>query len=75
MIVEKIAEDIGEGSGKEGRAGLDRLMAERGVDIVTFRDWQKIDLAEVGRARSGSPREKFTSIPEMVSAITADETG
>jgi ferredoxin--NADP+ reductase len=75
MIVERIAEDIGEGSGKKGRAGLDRLMAERGVDIVTFRDWQKIDLAEVGRARSGSPREKFTSIPEMVSAITADETG
>ncbi len=72
MIAEKIGADIGGGSGKEGRAGLDRLMADRKVDIVTFRDWQKIDLAEVAHARSGAPREKFTSIPEMVSAISGE---
>ncbi|HEX7783811.1 MAG TPA: FAD-dependent oxidoreductase [Sphingobium sp.] len=72
MIAEKIGADIGVGSGKEGRVGLDRLMADRKVDIVTFRDWQKIDLAEVAHARAGSPREKFTSIPDMVSAITAE---
>jgi ferredoxin--NADP+ reductase len=72
MIVEKIAQDIGEGGQKDGRDGLDRLMADRGVDIVTFRDWQKIDLAEVARARGRAPREKFTSIPDMVSAISGD---
>lgn len=72
MIVEKIAEDIGAGGRKEGREGLDRLMKERDVEVVTFRDWQKIDLAEIARARGGAPREKFTSIPDMVSAISAD---
>jgi NADPH-dependent glutamate synthase beta subunit-like oxidoreductase len=69
MIVEKIAEDVGAGAGKEGRSALDRLIAERGVKPVTFRDWQKIDLAEINRATGGAPREKFTSVHEMIDAI------
>lgn len=68
-IVEKIAEDVGAGGGKAGRAGLDALLAERGVDVATFRDWQKIDAAELGRARAGAPREKFTSVREMMDAL------
>ena len=67
-ITEKIAADIGEGSGKQGRAGLDALLATRGVDVVTFRDWQKIEAAEQAAARDGSPREKFTSIEAMLGA-------
>ncbi|MCW3835754.1 FAD-dependent oxidoreductase [Sphingomonas canadensis] len=61
-IVEKIAADIGSGSGKQGRPALDALLAARGVEVVTFRDWQKIEAAEVAAAREGSPREKFTSV-------------
>lgn len=68
MIADKIAQDIGEGAGKRGRAGLDALLAQRGVEIVTFRDWQNIDAAEIARAREGAPREKFTDIDEMVNA-------
>ena len=68
MIAEKIAEDIGADSGKAGRPGLDALLAERGVEIVTFRDWQKIEQAEVLRAREGAPREKFIAIEEMIRA-------
>lgn len=67
-IIERIAEDIGEGAGKEGRAGFDRLAEERGLAPVTFRDWQKIDAAEIQRAREGSPREKFVAIAEMIEA-------
>jgi NADPH-dependent glutamate synthase beta subunit-like oxidoreductase len=68
-VAEKIAAELGGGSSrKEGRAGLDRLLAARGVDVVTFRDWQRIDAAEIGRAREGSPREKFTSVEEMLGA-------
>ncbi|TGX43465.1 pyridine nucleotide-disulfide oxidoreductase [Sphingomonas naasensis] len=67
-IAEKIAADIGDGSGKPGRAGLDSLLTGRGVDLVTFRDWQKIDTAEIAAARTGSPREKFTSIDAMLGA-------
>ncbi|TGX54267.1 pyridine nucleotide-disulfide oxidoreductase [Sphingomonas gei] len=67
-ITEKIAADIGDGAGKRGRSGLDALLASRGVDVVTFRDWQKIDTAEIAAARAGSPREKFTSIEAMLGA-------
>ena len=69
MIADKIAEDIGEGAGKQGRPGLDALLAERGVDVITFRDWQNIDAEEVTRALPGNPREKFTSVEAMLAAI------
>jgi NADPH-dependent glutamate synthase beta subunit-like oxidoreductase len=67
-IAEKIAEDIGEGTGKPGRPALDALLEERGVEAVTFRDWLKIDAAEIAAARIGSPREKFVSVDAMLGA-------
>ena len=69
LAAENIAADIGEGTGKAGRAGLDTLLEARKVDIVTFRDWQRIEAAETARARPGAPREKFASIAEMMSAL------
>jgi NADPH-dependent glutamate synthase beta subunit-like oxidoreductase len=68
MIAEEIAKDQPEAAGKQGRAGLDALIEARGLAIVTFRDWQKIDIAEVERARSGAPREKFVRVEDMVAA-------
>lgn len=68
MIAEKIAADLPEPSRKAGRPGLDALLARRGTDVVTFRDWQKIEAAEVARAREGSPRGKFVNIAEMIAA-------
>jgi ferredoxin--NADP+ reductase len=66
-VAEKIAADLGQGdSGKEGGAGLDRLLGARGVDVVSFQDWQKIEAAETARAREGSPREKFVQIAQML---------
>ncbi|WP_417610018.1 FAD-dependent oxidoreductase [Parasphingorhabdus sp.] len=67
-VADMIDEDVGENSRKPGRPGLDAMLAGRGVDAVTFRDWQKIDKAEIARAREGSPREKFTDIDEMIAA-------
>lgn len=67
-LVEKIVEDIGNGSNKAGREGFDKLAAERGVDVVTFQDWKKIEEAEVAAARDGSPREKFVDIESMIAA-------
>lgn len=67
-IVEKIAEDIGSGSGKAGRPGFDRLAETRGLEVVTFRDWKRIEEAETARARDGAPREKFVDIAEMIRA-------
>ena len=67
-IVDLIADDAGGGSGKQGRGGLDMLLTSRKVDVVTFRDWQRIDEAEVARAREGAPREKFVAVKDMIAA-------
>lgn len=67
-VIERIAAEVVPERGKQGRAGFDRLAAERGLDIVTFRDWRKIEAAEIAAARSGSPREKFTEIAAMIAA-------
>ena len=69
-VAEKIAADLSGGGGrKAGRAGLDALLDSRGVDLVTFRDWQRIEAAEAARAREGSPREKFVAVAEMLAAL------
>jgi ferredoxin--NADP+ reductase len=67
-VIEKVAEDIGEGAGKRGRAGFDELAQKRALDVVTFRDWQRIEEAEIAAARSGAPREKFVDIESMIAA-------
>jgi ferredoxin--NADP+ reductase len=67
-IAEKIGEDVGSGAGKVGRPGLDALLESRGVEVVTFRDWQKIEAAENAAARAGSPREKFVSMEALLAA-------
>lgn len=64
-IADHIHNDIGYGGGKQGRAGLDALLDNRSVPLVTFRDWQKIEAAEIANARDGSPREKFVEIADM----------
>ena len=68
-VVDLVAEDIGAGSGKGGRPELDELLAARGSNPVKFSDWKKIEEAEAARAREGSPREKFTTIEEMIQAL------
>jgi ferredoxin--NADP+ reductase len=71
-VVERIVEDFAAGvlgtSHKDGRAGFDRLAAERSLDVVTFRDWKKIEEAEAKAAREGAPREKFVDIASMIRA-------
>ena len=68
LMAEHIAGDTVDDSGKPGRAALDALLTDRGTDVVTFRDWQKIEAAENAAARDGAPREKFTSIEAMLAA-------
>jgi NADPH-dependent glutamate synthase beta subunit-like oxidoreductase len=68
MIADMIAEDQPAAAGKAGGAGLDTLLAKRGVAVVSFRDWQRIDEAEQARARDGAPREKFVQVEDMIRA-------
>ena len=67
-VIERVAAEVAPDRAKRGRAGFDVLAAERGLDVVTFRDWRKIEAAEIAAAREGSPREKFTDIAAMIAA-------
>ena len=67
-VIEKIAADLGSGGGKQGRAGFDAVAQERGLEVVTFRDWKKIEAQEELRARDGAPREKFVDVAAMIAA-------
>ena len=55
-------------AGKEGRTGFNTLAEVRKLDVVTFRDWKKIEEAEAKAAREGAPREKFVDIEAMIRA-------
>jgi len=51
------------------KAVLD-LLARKGVRVVSFDDWQKIDASEIERGqRVGKPREKYVSVDEMLGAL------
>jgi NADPH-dependent glutamate synthase beta subunit-like oxidoreductase len=67
-VVDLIDADIGSGKNRQGRPGLDALLESRGVDVITFRDWKKIEEAEIARAREGAPREKFVAVEDMIAA-------
>jgi len=53
----------------DGRSGLDALLSERNVQVVNWESYQRIDAAEKDSSRlrtDGQPREKFTSVNEML---------
>ncbi|HMV31152.1 MAG TPA: NADP oxidoreductase, partial [Gemmatimonadales bacterium] len=53
-----------------GRAGIERRLTARGVRVVSWSDWQRLDQLEQGRGKAlGRPRLKFTSVAEMLAAL------
>ena len=49
---------------------LRNLLMSRGVRVVTFEDWRKIDAAELARGKTaGKPRDNFDSIADMLKAL------
>ena len=70
--VAKLLEDIDKLSPCEQpdtKAVLD-LLDQKGVRVVSFPDWQKIDASEIERGKAiGKPREKFVSVDEMLAAL------
>jgi ferredoxin--NADP+ reductase len=71
-LADLLMEDLAGGTlgpgGKPGRSGFDLLAEDRRLQIVTFRDWKKIEEAEQRAAREGAPREKFVDIEAMIRA-------
>lgn len=64
-VAKRILEEVVP-AGRPGRAGLDILIKERGLEIITFNDWKLIEAAEEAAAKNGGPRVKFSEIDEMI---------
>ena len=52
--------------GKKGRVGLEALTVARGIEIVDFATWRRIDAAEVAAATPPAPRRKLVTTREML---------
>lgn len=60
------------GGDKPGAEALHPLLAGRGVRVVSYADWRRIDAEEIRRgAARGKPREKFTRVEEMLAVLDA----
>jgi ferredoxin--NADP+ reductase len=70
-VADEIAADMPAGTSQDrpGAEGLKRLLDGRGIMPTDYDDWRKIETAEVGRARSGSPREKFVRSADWLKAL------
>ncbi len=52
------------------RESIDEMLSDRGIAAVGWTDWQAIDRAEIERgAPAGRPREKITSVTEMIDVV------
>jgi NADPH-dependent glutamate synthase beta subunit-like oxidoreductase len=60
-VADQVAAAMPSGSvgNRPGAAGLNALLEQRGIMPTDYDDWRKIEETEAGRARPGSPREKF----------------
>jgi NADPH-dependent glutamate synthase beta subunit-like oxidoreductase len=59
----------GTSGGRSGAEGLKSLLASRDVMPTDYDDWRKIEETETGRARPGSPREKFVRVEDWLKAL------
>jgi ferredoxin--NADP+ reductase len=51
------------------RAAVFDFLVSKGVRVVNYDDWRRIDAAEIERGkRVGKPREKFVDVQEMIAA-------
>jgi ferredoxin--NADP+ reductase len=73
-----VAHMIADGAGLDVRPlprrdAIDALLRERGVKLVSFDDWRKLDDVEVARgARRGAPRDKVVDVAAMLEILGQD---
>jgi ferredoxin--NADP+ reductase len=68
--VDLLLEDARAGLLHEGAGGgIDALLAERGVEVVSYQGWEAIDALERSRGEAqGRPRVKLCTWDELLSA-------
>jgi len=71
-VVDKITAECDAGN-REGIPGIDRLLAERHIRVVSFSDWQMIDRLEIDAAPDSAPRRKFITPEDMIAALDSDK--
>ena len=75
---DRLLEDVASGAvtpkARGSRTAVDQVLQARGVQVVSFADWQKLDALEqaAGKAR-GAPREKFTESPRCSQRCRLDD--
>ncbi len=65
-----ILEDIKEG-GRSGRAALEKILAERNVQVVDMAGWSKIEKVENEMATAPAPRQKLETVNDMLAVLGA----
>jgi ferredoxin--NADP+ reductase len=70
-VADQVAAEMPPGSSADrpGAEALKRVLEERGVMATDYDDWRKIEETEVGRARPGSPREKFVRVEDWLQTL------
>ena len=71
--VEALLEDVAHletGGAKNGAEGVYALLDQRNIRHISFSEWKKIDQQEIDNgAEQNKPREKFTSVEEMLDVL------
>jgi len=67
-VVDRVVADF-DGTARPGGAQIDAGLAQRGVRVVSYPEWQIIDRLEVEGAPKGAPRRKFITPEEMIAAL------
>jgi ferredoxin--NADP+ reductase len=73
-----VANMVADGAGLETRPlpprdAIDALLRDRGVQLVSFEDWKRLDDVEVARgARRGAPRDKIVDVDAMLAVLSQD---
>ena len=70
-VADQVAAEMPSGTAgdRAGAEGLKRLLASRAVMATDYDDWRRIEESETGRARPGSPREKFVRIEHWLETL------
>ena len=69
MLLEDL-DKLDNGEPRRGAAGCYELLDRRNIRHINFTDWKKIDAAEIARGEAaGKPREKYTSLNEMLALL------
>jgi hypothetical protein len=68
-VAKRIAAEV-KPQGRDGPAGLDRLLAQRGARALDYAACRRIEAAEIAAATAPAPRRKFATIADMLAAIS-----